>query len=217
MFGNLSKPAAASAAQQPSAAASAAQQPSAVATAFAGNAPTATGNPLASMFSGISNARASIDSNYLRSGTYWMRCDRCKVDRNRKGIVFCAVEMTTVRVIDNAQGLGHSLGEQVSWYIDMNSDYFLSEVRTFVANIAGADVSQVTEAESQHVFGDQQPFAGLCIEVSARQVNTKRNTTFTKVSFRRSVPPVEVVASLPPDIVQRVWPGGGMAAAAAQG
>jgi len=164
-------------------------------------------SPFANIFSGIKNAKALVKAEYIRPGHYWMRINACKIGQTRKGITFAAVEMTITRVLDNQNGVGHSLGEDVTFYVDRSSDYFLPEIKTFVANVMGLRKDDVEERHAMMVFGPDQPLTGTTVEVQARFTTTQKGGTFTNRNFKREVPASEILQALTPQEQERFYPG----------
>lgn len=184
-----------------------AQQPQQPAGFFGGQ----QSNQLGSIFQGIGAAKPRIDANYMRQGHYLVRINNCKLDRNRKQILFSAIEMSVVKVFDDCAGQGHRVGEDITWYIDQTkADYFLPEVRTFIANVSGAPFEQIGEAEAMDVYGQNQPFAGLVVEVKGRLTVTNNNRNFTRISFVREVPAAEALQQIDPQVVAHYWPNGAL-------
>lgn len=158
------------------------------------------------MFSGIGNAKALLESEYIKPGTYWLRIDRNKIDKNRKGLVFAAIEMTVVRVLDDLNGTGHRIGNSVTHLVMQANDYFLSEIKSFIGNVMGIQPEQISEDHANLVFGPDQPLAGTVVEMQARNVVTQAGKDFTRIVYKREVPAAEVLEALDKDTVVRFFP-----------
>lgn len=165
-------------------------------------------NPPANLFKGLKSAKPILDSEYMKPGHYWLLLNRCKVDENRKHESFVANEFTVVHVLDNAVGMGFSVGASATHLTMQKSDYFFSEVRTFVSKVMGVAFEDVGEDEALLVYGPDQPLAGMIVEAVCQQVMTKEGKPFVKTLYRREVPPAEALGILPPNIVSRFFPGG---------
>ena len=177
---------------------------------------------MASMFSGVSQARPNVDANYVRPGRYWLRIDNCKVGTSRKHVPFCANEMTVVHVFDNSNGTGHRVGEQVTDMMMRDNDYFLSDIQGFVGHVLDVEPAAVTEQDCGAIYGPEQPLRGLCVELNAREIQTRNINqqtgqpgVFTKISYVREVPATELLQFLPPDVQNQFWPNGALQAMAA--
>lgn len=171
-----------------------------------------------SIFSGLKDAKLRVDANYVRPGHYLMRIDKCKTAENRKHEDFCAVEMTCVHVMDDDNGAGHKPGEEPSWLTMVKSDYFASDILTFICNVMGLDPNDLSEKErieaAEMVFGEEddkdhdQPLSGTVVEVKARAVKLKdSDKDFTKVSWCREVPASELIERLSDDEKAKFFPG----------
>lgn len=171
------------------------------------------------IFGGIKGAKASLDALYFVPGLYWCRIDKMKVDKNRKNIGFCATETTIVKVLDDNEGRALKAGMTPSHLIMQDSDYFLGEVKALIANVMGLSQDQVEEEHAEQIYGPEQPFAGMVVEIRARNIVTKNNTDFTKITYVREVPATELIERLTEEEKERFFPGGvleELAAAAAE-
>lgn len=162
------------------------------------------------MFDGIEGAKASFDAKYQGPGHYLNRIDRVKADKTRAGDEFMAVEMTVMHTF--MDGLGapekwHKAGEATSHLMMKKHDSFLGNVKAMVANLLGVHESEVTKADCERISSAEQPMAGMVIELSARDILTKKNQPFTKVSYTREVPAVELPNLLDDKIVATYFPG----------
>lgn len=180
---------------------------------------TSTVTQLAGLaFKGISAARARIDANYERAGSYWQVITSIKLDKSRKSEVFFAIEKTVVRVLDERIAdqppgkKGHPVGESICHMMMAKHDSFLGNVKAFIANTMGLDAADITEEHASQVCDSSQPLTGTVVEVESRSTTTRAGNPFTAINYRREVPPEEVLAylsSLPPDqqaIKDRLFP-----------
>jgi hypothetical protein len=174
----------------------------------------ALNKPPANLFAGMKSAKPILDSEYFKPGHYWVLNCRNKIDQNRKLEWFIANEFTIIHVLDNAGGQGFSIGASATHLVMQKSDYFASEVRTFVSKVLAVAFEDVGEEEAMSVYGDDQPLAGTIIEVRATMVMTKKNTPFTKICYMREVPASEALGVLAPEVVARFFPAGKLQALA---
>jgi len=144
------------------------------------------------IFSNIEKARASFDANYVRPGRYAVRIDRIKKGETRKKETFVAIEMTVFKTIEEENGRGHRPGENVTHLLMEKHDSFLPNIKSMIVNIAKCDPDEITEKHCESVVGDEQLFAGEFVEICARNQITKKNLTFTKVSYLRRLDEKEV-------------------------
>lgn len=166
--------------------------------------------PPKGIFSNIGKAKAMLDANYIRPGKYWMLINKCKVDSDRKGVAFIANEFTVIRALDNDNGQGHRLREDVCQLVKQTNDYFLSEVKSFVAGVMGIQAEDVGEDDALLVYDpEKQPLVGYVVEVHARNITLKdSNKDFTRVTYKREVKPQELLEGLDPEIISRYFPNG---------
>jgi hypothetical protein len=150
------------------------------------------------VFDNIEMAKASRGGNYERAGRYYEYVRRVKLDTNRKKIEFIAVEKVILHVIAaDPAAEPHSVGEQVTHLLMSDKDSFLGNVKSMIAGLFNEDPDAVTAADAEMVVSDQQPAAGLVIEVNNRVITTKAEKPFTLVNYTRSLTPEEVFQLIP--------------------
>lgn len=145
------------------------------------------------IFSGIRGVKASMDANYIRPGVYAVLIERIKLDKSRKGERFLAVEMRNLRTIhpvhnDAGSALSQRDGENMSHLImadGTGADMFLPNVKAMVAALTGCGAEEVDESACAQMVGPDQPFAGLVVEVEAKEIVTRSMKPFTKVVYKR--------------------------------
>jgi hypothetical protein len=191
--------------------------------------PPQQGNPLAMLFDGIDSARTSQDSNYIRPGHYLMRIDRIKADTNQKGQPFLATELTVLHVFSSAEAdkvgeSAHTPGESVTDMKMKHHQSFLGNVRAMLAGIEGMAVEELQRQLAQSgdtvasyavkLCGQDQPYAGMLVEVYAKQIMTRpkhnapNGTPFTKVTYRREVRASELASIMAPEALQMFFGNG---------
>ena len=183
----------------PTAAAPQAAAPQAVAPAVGGG-----------VFSGVGQAKPPMQATYCSVGQYLAQIVKAHVKQNRKREPGAIVEMRICRVLDDAQGRGHQVGDEVTWYCKVSNEYFLGEARMLVANSIGAPFQSIDEATCDRVFSDENPLAGCFVEWKGTEVNTKAGGLFTKIKFIRNVPAVEIKGSMDPAALARMFPNGAL-------
>jgi len=163
-----------------------------------------------SMFSGIETAKASFDAKYLQQGHYLCRIDRVKADKTRSGDQFLAVEMTVLHTFTDGDGLPekwHKAGESASHLMMAKHDSFLGNVKAMIANLLACHESEVKESDCVKVSEKEQPLAGMVAEIRARDILTRANKSFTKVSYIREFPASEIEAVLDEKTLALYFPG----------
>ena len=175
-------------------------------------------NPLAGMFTGIQNARPSMNRDFLRPGRYWLKIDTCRVGQKRNMIPFACADFVVIAVLDNDNGLGHRVGDEVSFFCGKDQpEIFLREIQNFVGGTMEIEPTSLTELDCMEVFGPGQPLRGTVVESIGRTKVTKTGKQLTTTKFQREVPPAELLNCLPDDLVQRFWPDGALARMAQHG
>lgn len=164
-----------------------------------GYMPPPRGQAGGSLFSGVNTAKPRNKSEYIKSGHYLVRVDCCKLDRTRKHEDFAAVEMTVVKVFDNLNGHGHTLGASVTFIQKRSSDYFLQEINAFISAATGIPNEQVDEGKCMEIFGAGNPLQNTVLELVANTIMTQANKPFTKINFRRALSASEVKQQLAND------------------
>jgi hypothetical protein len=162
------------------------------------------------MFTGVEGAKASFDAKYLGEGHYLLRIDRIKAGRSRQQKDFLAVEMTVLYAFPDGDGpkeKWHRTGEAVSHMMMADHDSFKGNVKALVANLTGCHESEVTENDCEAVCGDAQPFSGLVAEVRARNILTRAQKLFTKISYVRKFPAGELQDMLSEQVLTTYFPG----------
>lgn len=142
------------------------------------------------IFKGIEAAKASFTANYVRPGKYLCVIRALKVDTNRKKIPFCAWELGVLMIIEGNRdepSKTHQPREEISWYEEINNEYFLRNFKGAISVVLGCEPGDVTEADCDAVVKDDQPLSNTIIEVHANTQMTKKDTPFTKVKFARTV------------------------------
>ena len=160
------------------------------------------------MFDGVKDAKVAMDSTYIRPVHGILRIDRVKVGKSRKGREFVAVEMTVVKVFDPFTEDGqppHRPGEAVTDMKMSDNDYFLGEMKAFLANTCDVQPEDVTPEDCELVTSDENPLGGVFVEVLARNRTTKEGKDFTKISYKRPVSPEELVDLVTEEEITKVF------------
>jgi len=165
---------------------------------------------LNTMFTGIRDAKAQMDANYMRPGIYWSRIDRVRVDISRKQEAFVAIEQTVIHILDDDDAKGHKKGENVTHMLMPKHDLFLSNMKGFIAGALSMNVDDITETEAMSCCGVEQPLTGTVIECRNRQIQTKAGNPFTVIKYEREVPASELLQVLPPIDQENFFPGGAL-------
>jgi hypothetical protein len=158
------------------------------------------------IFDGIESAKMSMGGNYERAGHYLALIRRVKLDVSRKKVEFVAVEKVILQVIAAEPGTEpHSVGDQVSHLMMSDKDSFLGNFKSMIANVLGANPAEITAEVAQTVVDEeQQPLAGLVVEMQNRTITTKKGDPFTLVTYVRALDPDEVVERVGEETLRKV-------------
>ena len=158
----------------------------------------------------IVKAKPRIDANYERQGHYYELINRVKEDTSRKLEDFAAIEKTIILVIDDAAGQGHRVGEAITHMLMYKHDAAVADLQAFISVVAGLSPESLTKEMVDMVFSDQQPFAGMVVEVLSRMITLKTGAPFTKITYKRTVPASELLATLPVETINAFFPNGAL-------
>lgn len=169
-----------------------------------------------SLVSGISGARVTEGGNYHRVGHYLHRIQAVKPGMTRKHRPFLAFEMITLHVYDNANGQGHTVGENVTYMLMRDNDAFLPNLKKILATLAKVESHQITDQAATQMLASNL-LHGMIVEIFARGVTTKAGKPFTEVGFRREVYAQDLLGILTPEEKAKFYPNGELEAAVAAG
>lgn len=164
-----------------------------------------------SLFDGIDKAEIQKRREYVRPGRYVVRIDGLKTGMTRKKLAFFVANMTVVHVVDvtaaaNDNRGPHRVGDSPSWMTMATWDTFLPTVKGLVFFLAqGAGMaeneSDVDKEALEMAVGDNQPFAGMFLEIDAVNVPKREsNDVFTQVRPVRVWAVDEVLGKIPPAV-----------------
>lgn len=149
---------------------------------------------MSSIFSGIKDAKVSPEGNYFKHPSHvWVEVHGVKIVKKFTGEQFVAIEVKVVRVLD--EDTPHKVGEDVTHLLKVSSPSFLGNFKGFVCAALGCEPDEVDQAAADRVTSDEQPLSGIVLEVTAREITTRAGNPFTKVTYKREVPPEEVAGA----------------------
>jgi hypothetical protein len=146
---------------------------------------------LRGVFSGIEKAKSRVSANYVRPGRYWAKLSRVKVDKNRTGRTFVAIEMQVARVLDDDEGRGHRIGENITHLMMTDQDSFMGNMKAFISAVLDVPESDINTDEAVEIAGDDNPLENTICELSARTIQTRAGNPFTEINYLREVPAIE--------------------------
>lgn len=136
-----------------------------------------------SIFDKIGDAKVSQDGNWVRPGKYTARIDGVKLVKKFNGEQFVAIEMHVLSVLEDEDGSGHKVGEDITHLLKVQNPSFLGNFKQFASTALECNPDDLGKAEADRVTSDEQPLAGIEIAFNARQVPTKAGGQFTKVMY----------------------------------
>lgn len=157
---------------------------------------------MSSPFANIENAKSTEGGNWVSPGRYQAELGAVKMVKNRSKKELLAIESTITKVIDNANGAGHRVGEEIVHFLKVELDSFLGNAKQFISAALTCHPDNVGSDQADFVVSDEQPLAGIVVEFTAINIKTKANNDFTKVMYVGQVvdgelvkPPTEAPAS----------------------
>jgi len=164
-------------------------------------------------FKGVKEAKTKNSSEYFHPGRYIVQIEAVKATSNYKREEFTVVEMQTIHAFeDSERGVNehgseiplHRAGDSVSYLMKVQSEYYLSDFKTFACAAGDMTAEELTEERCAEIEGDKNPLGGVFVEVLVKQSVSKKEReaaekekraprAFTRVTWVRQVPPSEVV------------------------
>ena len=178
-------------------------------------------------FGGMSSVKGSKDGNYVRPGRYWMQIRALKAIVTAKMAETMIWEMVTIYVdpstaayspaLKNAKvpsagtAPPHRVGEEVAWALQANQLSTRPNLKAALAAILydGDEEKMNADATDQDLmvlFSTPCPIANMVVEVDANLITTRAGNPFTRVTFKREVPAEEVLATVPPETLNKFFP-----------
>ena len=128
------------------------------------------------LFDGIEN-EVGFNRVYFEPGRYKVEIVKCESGVSRyKEIKFFAVE-AKILASDNTK---HPVGSKASWFVKlMKNTPALANVREFVGIATDTPMKEVDAAGVEMVVSEEQPLAGVVLNLVATKIKTKAQTDFT--------------------------------------
>jgi hypothetical protein len=162
---------------------------------------------MTSPFAGISAAKASIGSEYMRAGRYLTYLKAFKTLKNRKNIPIVVFELVVVAVLDTTASASepkgaHRVGDSISWLMQLPKDETMPNLKAALKAITGVPEDQITEAFCDSLAAANQPMSGFYVEWDNRVIKTKAGNPFTQIKARRRWGAAEVTAGVPAAVLE---------------
>ena len=136
-----------------------------------------------SIFDKIGSAKMGQAGNWVRPGRYTASVDAVKLVKKFNGDEFVAIELTILTVIDDENGTGHKVEEEVTHLMKVRNPSFLGSFKQFASVALGCEADDLDQAAADKITSDEQPLAGIEIAFLARQKPTKKGGQFTLVMY----------------------------------
>lgn len=157
----------------------------------------------ADFFGKIETVDAQRDSEWLRAGRY-LAYIRKFFARNLRdgGGKMAGFELVILKVVDPtnaAQDAGgpHHAGDRTTWGFMLRQDAAWPAMKTAIASIMGVKPEEVTSEVCLECARDDQPLAGLVVELEGKIIITKKNERpFNRITVKRVVPASEVLEAV---------------------
>src|SRR5262245_59041137 len=109
---------------------------------------------------------------YVKPGSYVVEVLKCKDGTTRppKNIGFFVAEM---KVLPSSDKAGHPLGSTMTWMSKADKDAFLGNVKHYVGAAGQIPQEEVGVEDLKAAVSEQNPLAGVILQVDAQNVKTK--------------------------------------------
>jgi hypothetical protein len=132
------------------------------------------------LYDGVNDAPTSTGGQYFKPGQYRMRVQSVTEITSRKNVPFFVVESVVVRTTCES----YKPGSTISWLVNMNSDWALSNVKEF-AQACGGDMSaSVAGSDIEAMVSPEQPAIGVEVDVDAITRTSRAGNEWTQARWR---------------------------------
>lgn len=141
------------------------------------------------LFDGIDSTKPTRTTEYIKPGKYIAIIDGVKEGTSRKNDDFVVFNMTVLETLQQAtdeetgEVLSHCAGDEITDMYMAKYDTFLPNIKAAVMAIFGCEESEVDAETCSKMTSNEQPMAGIAVSVTAKDIVTKKGTTFTKVKY----------------------------------
>lgn len=144
---------------------------------------------------GVASAEVRPVQEYIRPGEYTLKVTAVRQFTSRKSIPFLVVEVQVEHVhfqdVDAATGkpLSNRQGQSVAWMVNFTTDGAQRDVVSFLNAVCTAEEldalsdNWVNEAAAPEGDGKDSVLVGRRVYCTARNVQTRKGTTFTQVRW----------------------------------
>lgn len=168
------------------------------------------------LFTSVRGKSANKQGNWLKQGQYIAKIQSCKVveSTNNDGVEYAILEMRIVKHLDEDAAAAHRIGEEVAYNWSSAHKPTPGNLLAFIGAALDTDVDSLTDDQKEeaiaNVFGDEDPLAGMAIEVHAKVIKTKKDNDFTTFSCKGEVLPSTIFKVVDQETIDRLWPDGAL-------
>lgn len=177
------------------------------------------------------DVKVGQEANYLRAGSYLVMVNRVEEGQTRKRKDFVSAHVTVLATDNDDRtpldrtfgGRPHVVGEEASWFVGLDSDYFDQHMLKFAmvaSNMTQDEIAAMEDEEGRSVVEAilaEQPFSGVVLEVHAyvkpkKDFRSKDESTLTSnevstiVTWKRRLPYAEVKEAVDADVLAKFLP-----------
>ncbi len=130
----------------------------------------------------VKDAQYFERGNYVKPGRYSVEVLKVKEGNMRppKSTGFFVVEL---KVLETTDAKEHPLKSTMTWMCTADKDAFLGNVKHFVGAAGNLPDTDVTLEMCKMAVGEDNPLAGVYLQVDAVGIKTREGKDFTKVKF----------------------------------
>ena len=132
------------------------------------------------LYDNIGTAQVSGSGQYFKPGQYRVQVQEVKEITSRKGVNFFIVEVTVLRTTNPDYQAGATIG----WPVNMSQDYALGNIKEFAQALASDMQAKVTGKDIEAMLGEDQPAAGMELDVDAIERISRQGNTWTQARWR---------------------------------
>lgn len=147
-----------------------------------------------SKFDGIENAKYTERGNYIQPGSHLFEIQGVKmIETRNKGDAFIAEllvhKSSTSKSLyldpkEHENPEAHEVGQTLAWYVGMNQDSALGNIKGFIMAATGCKPNEVNAAGVDMIVSDKQPLKGAMIRCEAREIKTLAGASFTRCDWK---------------------------------
>lgn len=127
----------------------------------------------------VKEGRVSEGGTYPLPGAYLTEVMKCKTGKTRAGVDFFVVEL----YIHESNNDARRVGTLMDYYIGMDKEPSLGNVKAFVMAAANCPEEEVNGDAIRLIVSDANPLKGTKLRLSATNIKTKAGRDFTKCKF----------------------------------